>query len=310
MSADGGKRWQALDGGLPPTVTNYGVLLENIRANSLVVLRDEAGIQTLAAVFNNRGIWTTSVMENTWLADIPPGNPPKAVLVVGPIDPPDHSATKSYIEWSERLAAIMERNGMEVVRVYWPDSTWQNVRAVIGGASIVVYKGHGFSVGEPQPDPTEMYGSVNGFCLVNTTEPEGAILGTQDMLVATNRLARNAIGFFFCCFCAGTSGSDTGPITEEWARWRIEAYSSTILRMGGGAYFSSTNEEGFLRSFFENQDEPLSEIFKRIHGQPEHIYPHVLWPEVPVWFDGSGQSGWGEAFVGDPNLTPRQILGR
>ncbi len=310
MSCDGGDRWMALDGGLPHSITAYDQLLDGISATALVLLRDEAGQQTLAASFNSQGVWLMTVTDGTWLTDVLPQSPPKAVLVVGPVDPPEHTTTKSYIAWADRLATIMERNGMQVVKVYWPYSTWENVRAAIGGASVIVYKGHGFGLGDIPADTTELYGSLNGFCLVDPTDPPGARLGTQDMLVTTNRLASNAIGFFFCCYCGGGSASDPTPVAEGLARRRIEAYASTVMRMGGGGYFASVNEESILTDFFSHPDKSLGDIYKSVQGTPANIYTHVLWPEMAVWFDGDTSRGWSEAFVGHPELTARDILGR
>jgi len=310
VSDSQGDRWQALDVGLPHTNTGYGVLLDGIAATALTLVRDEEGQQTLGAVFNDKGVWFLTVTDASLLHDLPPQVPPKAVLVVGPIDPPGHATTKSYIAWADRLADIMERNGMNVVKVYWPDSTWENVRDAIGGASIVVYKGHGFGLGDIPADPTEMYGSLNGFCLVDPTDPPGARLGTQDMLVTTNRLAENAVAFFFCCYCGGGSSGDSSPVSEALARRRIEAYASTVLRMGGGGYFSGTNEESILEDFFAHPNRSLGDLYRSAGGDPEHVYTHILWPGQSVWFDGNTQSGWNRAFVGDPNLTAQDVLGR
>lgn len=310
VSENQGNRWQALDAGLPHTNTGYGVLLDGIAATALTLVQDQGGQETLAAVFNNEAVRLLTVRDNTLLHDMPPEVPPKAVLVVGPVDPPEHVATRSYIAWADRMAVIMENHGLNVVKVYWPDSTWENVRAAIGGASIVVYKGHGFGLGDLPADPTEMYGSLNGFCLVDPTDPAGARLGTQDMLITTNRLAENAVSFFFCCYCAGGSSSDPSPVSEALARRRIEAYSSTVLRMGGGGYFSVTSDESILADFFAHPDKTLGDLYKSAGGDPEHVYPHVLWPERSVWFDGNTQTGWYRAFAGDPNLTARDILGR
>jgi hypothetical protein len=310
VSDSQGDRWQALDAGLPHSTTDYGVLLDGISATALTLVRDEGDEQTLGAVFNNEGVWFLTVTGNTLLADLSAQTPPKAVLVVGPVDPPAHTITKSYIAWADRLAAIMERNGVRVVRVYWPYSTWENVRQAIGGASIVVYKGHGFGLGDLPADPTEMYGGLNGFCLVHPEDPAGARLGTQDMLVTTNRLAENAIGFFFCCYCGGGSASDPSPVSEALARRRIEAYSSTMMRMGGGGYFSCVNEEGLLEDLFAHPDKTLGELYRDAGGDPDHVYPHVLWPDLSVWFDGNTVSGWTRAFAGDPDLTGRDVLGR
>ncbi len=309
VSDSQGDRWQALDAGLLHSTTAYGVLLDGIGATALTMVRDEEGEQTLGAVFNGEGVWYLTVTDDTLVSDLPAESPPKAVLVVGPIDPPDHAATRSYIAWADRLATIMERNGLNVVKVYWPESTWENVRRAIGGASIIVYKGHGFGLGDIPADPTEMYGGLNGFCLVHPEDPAGARLGTQDMLVATNRLARNAIGFFFCCSCAGASAADSSPVSEALARRRIEAYSSTVMRMGGGGYFSGVSEEALLEDLLAHPNKSLGELYVAAGGAPEHVYSHVLWPDQAVWFDGNTTSGWGRAFAGDPDLTGRDVLG-
>ncbi|MGC9334477.1 MAG: hypothetical protein ACP5JJ_10035, partial [Anaerolineae bacterium] len=199
---------------------------------------------------------------------------------------------------------------VNVVKVYWPESTWEHVREAIGGASIIVYKGHGFGLGDIPADPTEVYGGLNGFCLVHPEDPAGARLGTQDMLVTTNRLAENAIGFFWCCSCAGSSAADPSPVSEALARRRIEAYSSTVMRMGGGGYFSGVYEEGILEDFFAHPDKSLGELYRSAGGDPDHVYSHILWPDQSVWFDGNTQVGWTRAFAGDPDLTARDVLGR
>jgi len=309
ISDSQGQRWQILDAGLPHSSTAYGVVLDGISATSLTLVKDDGGAQTLGAVFNGKGVWLFTVTDGTLLQDLPPESPPKAVLVVGPVDPPAHAGTRGFIDWAERLATVMESKGLNVVRVYWPYSTWENVRAAISGASIVVYKGHGFGLNDLPSDPDEMYGGLNGFCLVHPEDPSGARLGTQDMLVTTSRLAENAVGFFFCCYCGGGSSSDPSPVAEELARRRIEAYSSTVLRMGGSAYFSCTNEEAILLDMFAHPDKTLGDIYRSIHGDAPHGQSHILWPDVSVWFDGNPDEGWGEAFVGDPTLTARDVLG-
>ena len=308
VSQNQADRWQALDAGLPHSLTGYNVLLDNVTATSLAIIDEQAGQHVLGAVFNSEGVWRLVLVEESMLQPLPPQSPPKAVLIVGPVDPPDHTATLSYIEWSERLANVMEARGMNVVRVYWPDSTWENVRAAISGASIVVYKGHGFGLGDLPEDPTEMAGGCNGFCLVNPEDPMGARLATQDMLVATSQLANDAAAFFFCCYCAGHSSSDPEPVSEALARRRIEAYSSTPLHMGGGGYFSGVNEESLVADLLDHPDKTLGDLYGGVGGEPDHTYTHILWPDLAVWFDGDVEHGWNRAFVGTPDLTGNQVL--
>jgi hypothetical protein len=181
MTENQGERWQALDMGLPKNTTAFGVLLDNMNASDVFLLRDDGNKLIIGAVFNHEGIRSLEIINQTSLKDQPPQSPPKAVLVIGGVDGPEHNGTKSLIAWAERLAVIMEENGVNVVRLYWPDSTWENVREEIGNASILVYKGHGFGVGDDSGDPTEMHGGVNGFCLVHPEEPLGGFLATQDM---------------------------------------------------------------------------------------------------------------------------------
>ncbi len=308
ISDDEGKSWQILDAGLPRSTTAYGHILDGLGASSLLLLRDEGDEQTIAAAFNGKGILLKTVTTETPMPDLTPETPPKAVLIVGPVDPPEHTGTKDLIQWADKLAAVMTENGMNVVKIYWPESTWENVRSNLSGASIVVYKGHGFGVGDVSADPTEMHGGCNGFCLVHPEIPDGARLGTQDMLVTTTKLAENAVGFFFCCSCAGSSAADPSPVSKELARRRIESYASTMMFMGGGAYFSGINEEKLLEDFFNHPTKTLGELFTNIEGQPEHKFPHILWPELSVWFDGNTEVGWNSAFVGNPNLTANDIL--
>jgi hypothetical protein len=298
VSADQGVHWQNLDAGLPHSLTGYDILLDGVYGSKVLVVRESAGMQTLAGVFNNQGIKYLTITDQTLLQVPPPQAPPKAVLVVGPVDPPEHTSTLYYIQWSNDLATIMQNNGMQVVKVYWPDSTWENVRAAISGASIVVYKGHGYGLGEVPADPTDMYGSLHGFCR----------LGTQDMLFTTNRLAKNAIGFWFCCYCGGASSSDSTTVDEALARRRIEGYSSTMIQMGGIGYFSCVDEAAIIKDLFLYPDKTLGEIYRDHGGVADNIYNHVLFPELAVWFDGSQATTWGRAFVGDPNITARQIL--
>lgn len=42
---------------------------------------------------------------------------------------------------------------------------------VIGVGTIVVYRGHGSGRGDIPADTTELYRSLNGFCLVDPVDP-------------------------------------------------------------------------------------------------------------------------------------------
>lgn len=82
------------------------------------------------------------------------------------------------------------------------------------------------------------------------------------------------------------------------------------MRMGGGGYLSGVNEEALLEDLFANPDKTLGELHRDAAKDPDHVYPHILWPDQSVWFDGNTVSGWTRAFAGDPDLTARDILGQ
>ena len=123
---------------------------------------------------------------------------------------------------------------------------------------------------------------LSGFFLVHPEDPAGARLGTLDMPVTTNRFADKAIRFFFCCYCGGGSASDPSLVSEALARRRIEAYSSTVMRIGGRGYFSGVNEDALLEDLFAHSDKPLDEPYRDASGDPDHVYPHTLWPDLCV----------------------------
>ena len=160
----------------------------------------------------------------------------------------------------------------------------------MSSSSIVVYKGHGLSMGDLPADTTEVCGRLNSSCLVHSEDPAGARLGTQDMSVTTNRLAENTIGFF-CCHCTGGSASDSSPVTAALARRCIEAYSSTVMRIGGSGYFSGVNEEALLEDLFAHPQKTLVEPYRDASGDPVHVYLLILWPDLSMCFLGTTVSG-------------------
>jgi len=113
----------------------------------------------------------------------------------------------------EPRAVKLEGYGLEVVRLYHPEATWDNVRANLSGASIVLYEGHGFGYAEGDLNYLVTGGSNNGFCITDPTNLSGASLATQDMLVAYTQLARNAMVEVLACYAAGTSALDAAVIS-------------------------------------------------------------------------------------------------
>jgi len=318
-TTNGGGRWRALDNGLPPApFTSYARLTDGVSVHYLALVPDGAHYGVLAAT--SLGLLWLPPSEETagpkLYLPIAYNHPaPKAVLIVGPVDPPDHTGTRSFMQWSDRLAAILESHGFQVVKLYFQDATWPRVRQAIAGASVVVYKGHGFGFGEVPSDRGEMGGGINGFCLYNPDQPAGAQLATQDMLISTTDLAPGALVFVFACYSGGSSASDTSVVSQELAERRIEGYAFTFQAIGASVYMAACDEEAILGAILTNPNARIADVYCQVHGcQGVHRFTPYFYPAAAglfrAFFDGDGrQTGWGAAMVADPNWTARRILG-
>jgi hypothetical protein len=52
------------------------------------------------------------------------------------------------------------------------------------------------------------------------------------------------------------------------------------MRIGGSGYFSGVNEEALLEDLFAHSDKTLGEPYRDASGDPDHVYPHTLWPDL------------------------------
>lgn len=99
----------------------------------------------------------------------------KVVIIVGP----SGAATDNYRDRGDGIAATAAAAGAQVVKVYSPDATWQNVRNAVNGANVIVYIGHGNGAPNPYSPPgTELIDRVNGWGLnriagIDAKDPTG-----------------------------------------------------------------------------------------------------------------------------------------
>lgn len=87
----------------------------------------------LLTAFTIAGLLLTTAPQATRAASL------KVVIIVGPTG----SQTDSYRDYANREAAAAEDAGAEVVKVYSPKATWDNVAAAVEDANVVIYHGHG-----------------------------------------------------------------------------------------------------------------------------------------------------------------------
>ncbi len=132
----------------------------------------------LLSAFTVASLLVTATPQATRAASL------KVAIIVGPTG----SQTDSYRDYANREAAAAADAGAEVVKVYSPRATWENVVAAVKDANIVIYHGHGNGFPNPYttftlPDGTqctpntrrqrcELRDRVNGWGL-NKTEDGG-----------------------------------------------------------------------------------------------------------------------------------------
>jgi len=308
-SVDGGRRWRGIYPDRPSSL-----IVRSLAVTTTTPQIIYAGANSYQA--SNRGVWQCTLTSPPPLKLLPT-SPPKAVLIVGPIDAPENEATQAAIEVMETRAALLESHGLEVVRLYHPDATWQNIRANLSGASIVLYHGHGFGYNPDDSNYLTTGGANNGFCITDPDNLSGATLVTQDMLIAYSQLARNAMVMNFACYSAGSSASDTTVVSEEVAKRRVNDYAYTFLTIDAGAYFAGGDWNYYLNYMLSSLDHTTGSAYQTAPGyNPEALraYNHVQYPACALWLDPTVDSGgqvlgWWSAFAGDPTLTNRQIFG-
>ena len=308
-SVDGGGRWRSI----------YPDHPSSMRIRALGVSEQDDPTVFIGAYSDaseHNGVWQ-STLTSPPPSTVLPARPPKAVLIVGPLDAPDNEDTGAAIETMEARASSLEGYGFDVVRLYHPDATWQRIRANLTGASVVLYQGHGFGYNPDDGNYLGTGGANNGFCITDPDNLSGAALATQDMLIAHTQLAHGAVVMNFACYSAGSSASDTTVVSEEVARRRVNDYSYTFLTIGAGAYFAGGDWDHYLDHILGSLDNTAGSAYKTAPGFDAadlRAYSHTQYGTDSLWLDPSvGSDGevvtWGSAFAGDPTLAGRTILG-
>lgn len=180
------------------------------------------------------------------------GQGEKAVIVVGPVDPPENYYTNSYIGEAEAVAQILENAGYEVSRLYHPHATWQRVLEASRGADIFVYYGHGNGNG--------WYGftdnrSTNGLCLSDPEDPDKAqagpgVPGGNGADLRALELAPGAlVALFHACYAAGSTQYDRQAVGLNTASRRVQDYAQAFFAAGAGRYFA-TSYVGLAPEYF------------------------------------------------------------
>lgn len=143
----------------------------------------------------------------------------KAVIIVG-------NDAKQYIEEQRQVASYLKNLGIAVVELYTPNCKWEDVKKASNGAHILIYAGHGGTIGKEKEKQGVLY--LN----------EGIIEGEQ--LVNGLKLNKNALVLFnHACSSAGSKASDDYDIGIEEATRRVEDYAKPFIKLNAGGYYAN-----------------------------------------------------------------------
>ncbi|MGH2356566.1 MAG: S-layer homology domain-containing protein [Candidatus Limnocylindria bacterium] len=257
----------------------------------------------------------------------------KVVIVVGPVG----TLTDNYRARGDQIAATATAAGAQVVKVYSPDATWENVLAAVNGANVIVYVGHGN--GYPNPyGSTELTDRTNGWGLnriagVDGADPTGdgdnwgtnmvycgedALLGRSMAGAAQQQYctggpitpAPNFVMIYSnACYAPGAGEARPAP-DESVAVSRVANYSWPILALGGTYVATDLGSARMVDLVLRNPTTNFGTIFERGNGFEAAALRRFAHPDASgseVWVqktDGLGDPDYWYAFAGNPSRTP------
>ena len=295
--------------------------------------------------FRARTVVSTVFLVAALVLGLAPVSPPssaaaageKVVIIVGPVG----AQTDNYREKGDRIAETAEAAGAEVVKVYSPNATWDNVKEAVDGANLIVYVGHGNGYPNPYSTGFEYTDRVNGWGL-NMREDDGdGDTINEDMVYCGEKALRGQLtaaddtwrktycggtandgitpapGFVMvysnACYTPGAGESFDDPATEAVAVTRVASYSRAVFALGGRAYFASDLGSWKLVDLvLRNPGTAFGQLFETSNGYDPaalrvHLHPHYgggrqIWIQKT---DGPGdRPDYFHAFAGNPSMAP------
>jgi hypothetical protein len=245
----------------------------------------------------------------------------KAVIVVGPVG----SSTASYIARGRAIAQAAEEEGMQVVRLFHPEATWERVVAEANGADLFVYLGHGN--GWPSPYGPFQEDTKNGLGLtpkLGTSDNVSTKYWGADHIREEIRFAPNAIVMFNgLCFASGNAIPGMAIPTRSVARQRIDNYAAGFLDAGARAVFALGWQPGatIVHSLFANSPNTMDGIFMTRFGGSVGPYYGWIGSNPDLYFaservagarlhmDPDPKAGYLRGLTGDLEMTTDEWLG-
>ncbi len=230
---------------------------------------------------------------------------PKAVVVVGPIDPPGNRLTRAYVAEAEQTALLLEAGGYTVERLYHPRASWERLRKVSRDARLFVYYGHGNGYGWQGYTDSR---STNGLTLSDPEDPDltstgpGVPGGNAEDLAQLQLAPGSLVVLVHACHAAGESVSDPAPVDYSLAKKRVSGYAQAFFRAGADSYLA-INYEGMAPNFFRRMlgGETRRQTFLGLMERDRlHESPGALLAQKP---NGKWRGSWVSALVEKETAT-------
>jgi hypothetical protein len=264
----------------------------------------------LVATIGLLGAGVSPVAARSAPDDAPGRVAPKVVLIVGPAG----SATPYYRRLADEAATAAAAFTSKVVKVYSPDATWQNVKAALQGASIVVYLGHGN--GWPSIYRDALYPPTqDGFGLNphSGAADEHQYFG-EDQIGSQIKLAPDAVVIFsHLCYASGNTEPGLAEGTLDQAQQRVDNYAAGFFKAGAGAviadaYLSPTY---YVRAVLRGRGS-IEGLWRAAPNRNDHFlrFDSRRTPGAVAMMDPDDvDSGFHRSVVLKPKLLAARVLG-
>jgi hypothetical protein len=228
------------------------------------------------------------------------------VIIVGPTD----EETATNLEQGEEMAQKAEAAGMQVIRIFHPHATWDNVLAAIQGASFVAYYGHGYGWPSNTPEIWEVQQDGMGLNAYDGSGVGEVHYSGANKIRQSIRLAPGAVVFMMRgCYTAG-NGLNSAPIpTLDVARQHVDNFASGWLAVGAGAVFAlafGTHFDYPAQLMDATINPTIDELFVLpgdYFGANEFYFDSVRTPGARNHLDAHPRRGYLRAVSGDLAMT-------
>jgi flagellar hook assembly protein FlgD len=235
---------------------------------------------------------------------------PKMVVIVGPT----HEMTDSNLASGEEAAALGESLGFNVVRVFHPHATWDQVVAATQGANIVVYMGHGSGWHGPGSDADPRWKFGFGLDKYDGAGPSEVKYWGATYVREQLHFAPGAFVILnHLCYASGLSSPGDPDPTREVAMERVDYFGTGFLAAGASAVLAYSNGsiDTVLMALAGDQSQTLDQVFMSTDfvGLDDFYFNGSHSAGAVAHMDPSDPSSYYRSIIGKLDTTVGDVLG-